>query len=228
MGDIHNHAWLRDFIHRNEGNSIYTCMYADDGGLVTVGIGNLLPDARSAVAVHARRRFHHHREERLTGPATPSEVEQDWNRVRARGRIRPFSERAAKELAQLRMSREDCLGLLMDRINGFVDAMYQRYAWARDLPEEIQIAIIDARFNPKGVNPFVGAARLWEALRPDGRDLSAAVVAFRQYWEGGGTAYRARHARRVVLFQQGIDRLNGATRTNWALSSPAAAMWSRH
>jgi GH24 family phage-related lysozyme (muramidase) len=220
MGDIHNSASLREFIHRNEGNSVYTFMYCDGRGEVTVGVGNLLPTFNAAITLHHRFRFHHHENERPTGVAQPAEVQADWERVRAGGRLARFADR--RQIASLRLSRRHCLLLLRSRINDMVDAMYSFFPWAQELPDEIQMAIIDARYNPKGINPFQEAPLLWSALQSNPRNLEAALAAFTQYWSGGNEVYQRRQQRRLTLFRQGIDRLRGVSNATWALDkSPA-------
>lgn len=225
MSDIHNNCWLREFIHKNEGNSVYTCMYCDNLGLVTVGVGNLLPSFHAALALHLRRPFYHHRNEMLTVQAQSNEVQQEWIQVHERGRLHPYSERAAKRIASLRLRREDCLSLLMERINNMISAMYGSFPWARDLPDEIQMAVIDARYNPKGINPFQEAPLLWSALHSNSRNLDAALRAFTEYWQGGNDTYQGRQQRRLILFQQGVDRLRGITSATWAINNPPSWLW---
>jgi hypothetical protein len=112
----------------------------------------------------------------------------------------------------------------MERINIMINAMYERFPWARDLPDEIQMAIIDARYNPKGINPFQEAPLLWSALQSNPRNLDAALRAFTQYWDGGNDKYLGRQQRRLTLFRQGVDRLRGVTNATWAIDNPPSLL----
>jgi hypothetical protein len=213
MGDIHNSIRLRGFIHQNEGGSNYTWMYCDSGGVVTIGIGNALSTEHSAVELHRRWHFRHHLNEQLTNAASELEVREEWQRVKAAGRIVPPSGLRAKAVAHLRLSPENCLAMLMAKINGFVDAMYQRYPWASGLPDEVQFALIDARYNSKGVNPIHDpdvrdqrrVEELWAALHAG--DSARVLELFQDMWKGGVERYQGRQARRLQLLQIGLSRL---------------------
>ncbi|WP_157906876.1 MULTISPECIES: hypothetical protein [Sorangium] len=198
--------------------------YRDARGLVTIGIGHLVD--RGDGASHAQRRDVAESFARANashfrtadgGRASPAQVLEDWERVH-RGSVR---------VGQLQLPQEGIDALYTQRVRGYLDEMYNRRPFSSCLPPRIQMALVDARYNPARVSLYPGEATrggdaaerreresvraMWSALDRDSPEAPlhynprAALELFRQIWRGrGGPVYQNRHTWRVSQFEQGV------------------------
>ena len=208
---------LIDHIRSREGS--FPFFYCDSVGLVTIGTGHLVdthshnPADQQAV-VQALFNTHGVTLLRPNGTvANFNEVWQDWQRVKRHGQTHPNLQASAyANVAQLRISNATVDGLLRGRLDGFIARMYQRRPFMLHRDERIQMAIVDARYNPAGIALYsttpADLPRMWHAL-DDGHqdfDLERALQLFKRIWKGRSTArYQQRHRLRVAMFKDGVD-----------------------
>jgi hypothetical protein len=146
------------------------------------------------------------------------EVWQDWRRVKLHGQTHPNLAAATYgNVARLRVSNAAVELLLRGRLNEFIATMYQRRPFMLRRDERIQMAIIDARFNPAGIgiyrstpgaNFHADIPRMWNALDHGHSDfdLERALELFKRIWRGrGGQRYQQRHRLRVAMFRDGVE-----------------------
>ena len=126
----------RDFIGPFEGNISH--MYLDTEGLVTVGIGNMLPNAQAACALAFVNRT-------TAAPATIAEIVADFERVTLQKKgMRASSYRAFTELD---MSPAQIDTLFNRRVDEFVGQLQTHYVGFSRFPPSAQLAILDMAFN---------------------------------------------------------------------------------
>lgn len=228
---------LLDFIYQAEGH--YNFLYADthrdsehySDPIPTISAGVALTNSHQAVLFHTHYPFRHHQNGTVTAQvATPFEVSQEWHRVKTAGRIPHFfsstGQQQALRIAQLRLTDEDARRGICFRINPWLERFRQVAAWGDRLPEEIQIAILDARVQPVGHNPFnLGSERtleMWNNLKRTLLETTTeqrrqvgerALELFTQIWASNSSLdktnprYRERQSRRVDYFRRGVQIL---------------------
>ncbi|WP_437668812.1 hypothetical protein [Sorangium sp. So ce131] len=196
--------------------------YRDSGGWVTIGIGYLVDvpggslTARQAEAGRFINANHSHFRTATGDLVTQRQVWDDWELVRS-GTINSGA---------LRLLPPWIERLYHARTRGFLNTMYNGRSFSRCLPSGIQMALVDARYNPSGVPVFAredgadgraegegeeqqeeGAVRdqvrrMWRALNRDSPtaaqdyDPSLALQLFEQIWEGRGGRNHERYQRR--------------------------------
>ena len=208
---------LKEWILSREANR--SNFYRDRRDLVTIGVGHLVDDGsptRTTASRHrAGRSFAttHHAlfTTRAGATVSPAQVYADWLAVLNRTRTSGL----------LRLRRGAGAQLFDQRLRRLTETMYRRFSFARCLPASIQMAILDARFNPGRHNPFRSSAVLpmWHALdrrrtivhqrgAADDYDPQRALELFRTLWHLPGNApYQNRHQWRIRQFEAGVAQM---------------------
>ena len=125
-------AMLKEF----EGSVPY--MYLDTRGLVTVGVGHMIPsaaDAKKLKFFHRKGRKH----------ATPDEIATEYDRVDAmdQGHAASFYGPSA----QLEMHQHEITSLLMHQIRGFETKLKANFPQFDTYPEDAQLGLLDMAYN---------------------------------------------------------------------------------
>jgi GH24 family phage-related lysozyme (muramidase) len=216
LADLRNDAavWARLLRHIREREGLYEYFYCDIVELVTIGYGELV-DGRNAPDSTGQRMAGELADTypfttRTGTPATRAAVIEDWQRVKDYGRQHPNQPgRTYANVAQTRISEGTAEAILSAKIRTFADRIYAARPVLLQADSRIAAALVDARFNPSGVN-VVGSdgavGRMWNALTPNSPAYSPedAAAEFEAAWAGRGNArYRQRHATRVTWFQEG-------------------------
>ncbi len=227
MSDLRTHPRLTELLdHLREKEDAVGHFYCDHNGLVTIGVGHLV-DVRGAADVIAvgqatalaRRngvRFY------ATGQANARQasirdVEADWQRVKTAGRQHP-EWRAPRfaNIAQLRLDNDSVNALLNDRVQDFLNQLYERRPFVLRMHVAIAMALVDVRYNPArvvlyGTDPDIQT--MWNTLDPssDAFDLNTAVPLFERIWANRGRErYGLRHYERTRWLREGIAAMGGA------------------
>ena len=126
----------RNFIGPFEGSVSH--MYLDTEGLVTVGIGNMLPTADAACALAFV-----HRDSQA--PASRADIAADFDRVRAQ----PKAMRASAYLAStaLDLPPAEIDRLFRRRVDEFLLQLNGLYPQFETYPASAQLAMLDMAFN---------------------------------------------------------------------------------
>lgn len=142
-----------EYLRRHEG--VVNYMYLDVVGLVTTGVGFLLPDAAATEPLAFVRRD--------TGaPATDDEKRADWEAVHAQPKAelaahyRPFT---FLDLPDSAIDRE-----LTARIAGFVRNLQSRFPQFEEFPDTAQIGIIDMVYSLGPAGLFRGFPKFCSAV----------------------------------------------------------------
>jgi GH24 family phage-related lysozyme (muramidase) len=220
---------LFTFIKGREGVLDY--FYVDNMGYVTIGIGTLvdakgdnidkgLAVLRKVLAAAPGVQFIN----KITKqPASAREIEADWAKVKkaylsAKASGTSIPERRYKDIADLVLASGSNYLLWKAEVFKSIAEMYKQRPASINLDEYIQMALIDVRYNPAGVNPFYTGekriSRLWALLNAS--DLDNAFKEFHQLWHvriadghsKNKTRYLGRQATREAWFQQGITRMH--------------------
>jgi hypothetical protein len=222
VGDLRTNslrmAQLISFIRSREGD--FDHFYCDENGFVTIGVGYLIDSrgglSQSQVAgmisqlLRTGIVFYHRR---TSSQATLQDVIADWYRVKS---AYSREQRASfyRRFSQLYITSSASATLLQSRINEFINQLYSRKPFAINLDELIQMAIIDAKFNPARVELYSTSdpsiVSFWEALDSNNShyNLNQALNLFQQIWRGRGRSrYRQRHGQRIIWFQQGVQAM---------------------
>ncbi|MGL5081929.1 MAG: hypothetical protein ACRC8A_10630 [Microcoleaceae cyanobacterium] len=223
MGDLRTNslrmAQLISFIRSKEGDVDH--FYCDENGFVTIGVGYLIdsrgglsqPQVAGMISQLLRTGivFYHRR---TSSQATLQDVIADWYRVKSAYSESHQLASFYSRVAQLYITSSAIATLLQSRINEFINQLYLRKPFAINLDELIQMAIIDARFNPARVELYStsdpGIVSFWEALDSNSShyNLNQALNLFQQIWRGRGRSrYRQRHGQRIIWFQQGVQAM---------------------
>jgi hypothetical protein len=210
---------LSEHILKREG--FYDYFYVDNEGYVTIGIGEMIDAKQDTQAEHNASKFarDNYVNFKTTGgsPVTKAEdVVADWKKVRDYGKDNPGTRaKAYKDVAELRMSREGVKKLLKKKITRHANDMITQRPFMIHVNEQIQMALVDARYNPAGI-PIYGKTpadlpKMWDALNKDKPeyDLLQALKYFRNIWKGRGgknkERYAERHMLRVAMFARGVE-----------------------
>ena len=142
-----------EYLRRHEG--VVNYMYLDVVGLVTTGVGFLLPDAAAAEPLAFVRRD--------TGaPATNDEKRAEWEAVHAQPKAevaasyRPFT---FLDLPDTVIDRE-----LTARIDGFVKNLRSRFPQFEEFPDSVQIGLIDMVYSLGPAGLFRGFPKFCSAV----------------------------------------------------------------
>lgn len=145
-----------------EGNVEH--MYLDTKGLVTVGIGNLLPSESAARALGFVSRT-------TKAKATPDEISADFKSV-AKQKV-GLRSRAYREFTKLDLPGLAIDELFRNRVNEFRSQLKKSYPKFEEYPNAVQLATLDMAFN-LGVG---GLKTKWPRLNAaiDAEDWAAAA-----------------------------------------------------
>jgi hypothetical protein len=211
MADLRNDLFrlkeLASFVLLREGSIPY--FYNDNENYVTIGIGTLVKtreDARS-IGNDANVRFTFRNSP--GSRATAIDVVADWDRVHARLGL---SEHAYANVAMLRLDSSSVNYLMMQEIKRSANLLYRQHPFLIVFDSRIAMALVDTRYNPAGINPYISprVVPLWAALRS--YDLDKALVLFKTIWAGRGgknqARYQTRHMQRVTWFAAGVAAMH--------------------
>jgi GH24 family phage-related lysozyme (muramidase) len=148
------------YLRRHEG--VVNHMYLDVVGLVTIGVGFLLPDAAAAQALNLVRRDG-------GNPASVDEKAADWEAVHSR----PKAELAANYRAFTRLDLPDTAidAELADLITGFVRNLESRFPQFQNYPAPAQTGLIDMVYSLGPAGLFRGFPKFCAAV--DQQDWAA-------------------------------------------------------
>lgn len=233
MADIRTNSQqlteLFTFIKGREGVLDY--FYVDNMGYVTIGIGTLvdakgddinkgLTVLRKVLAAAPGVQFIN----KITKqPASAAQIEADWVKVKraylsAKASGTSIPERKYKDIADLVLATGANYLLWKTEVFKSISEMYKQRPASINLDGYIQMALIDVRYNPAGVNPFYTGekrtSRMWAFLNQS--DLDNAFKEFHNLWHvriANGTSknkkrYLDRQSTRERWFQQGITRMH--------------------
>jgi hypothetical protein len=218
MGDLRRNQLrlreLADFIVSREG--FINHFYCDPNGLVTIGIGTLVPTEANARIICADASLYFTFAANPQQRATINDVATDWRRVQARPGLQ---KREYRNVAQLRLDPGSIRQLMMQEISRSANALYQLHPFLLSFDERVAMAFVDTRYNPARLNPYRSpqVRPLWDALDPRNPqfNLNNAVALFERLWanRGGHLArrYSTRHWQRTQWLRQGLEAM-GATR----------------
>ncbi len=119
-----------------EGNISY--MYVDTKGFVTVGVGNMLPNARAAQALAFVNRA-------TRNAATDREIATDFQKVAAQPKARPA--RWYRQFTTLDLPDVEINRLFQQRIEEFRGQLRRAYSKYDTYPDGAQLAMLDMAFN---------------------------------------------------------------------------------
>jgi hypothetical protein len=111
-------------------------MYLDIKGLVTVGVGNLLPSEGAAAALPF---FHDGSPE---SPATDAERRQGWNDVHARQELARVGHRAFRTVCDLRLSIDGIRELVNSKLSSNENILAATFPQFSDWPADAQLALL--------------------------------------------------------------------------------------
>lgn len=131
-----DYAAALNLISPSEGN--FPHMYLDTVGLVTVGIGNMLPLMQSAQALPFVRRASQER-------ASAGDIATDYRSVSAAEKGRRAS--AYRALTQLDLPADEISALFNRRVDEFVVQLERIYPGYTSFPDGAQLGILDMVFN---------------------------------------------------------------------------------
>ena len=189
---------LRGKLEQYEG--IVEHMYLDGEGLVTVGVGHMMPSADSAAVLS----FWHRK---TGGPATPEEIKAEYAAVAKEPKGKAFTYYKSK--TTLFMKREDIDALTKEHIDGFEEELKNLYSAAAyppgfdKFPDEVRLALVDMVFN-------LGATRLNKQY------LSFNQAILKADWETAGKQCSGRQIQPArneyvkELFKKAADAENAA------------------
>lgn len=127
---------VRDFIKTYEGEIAH--MYLDGVGKVTVGVGNMLPDAQAAVALAFVVAAGGER-------ASDQQIIDEFDVVS--GQPTGHNANYYAQFCKLRLPERDIDALLDNRIEGFVAGLRQQFAGFDAYPDDARLGLIDMAFN---------------------------------------------------------------------------------
>jgi GH24 family phage-related lysozyme (muramidase) len=127
------------------GEGVISHMYLDTAGLVTVGVGNQLPNAAEAqkLAFVNRQTFK---------VATKDEIKTDFDTVKKQ--TKGLKASAYKQHTKLDLPTKDIDTLLDTRIDGFKKELKLKFPKFDTYPMTVQFALLDMAFN-LGTNGLV-------------------------------------------------------------------------
>jgi hypothetical protein len=217
MPDLINNPRYFAFAANGEGCSMYTFMYVDMNGRVTISTGVAL--VRDHDAQHPDHRGGRLAATELPFPGSRAEIQAEYDRIRQIHHSRGHQPPAVYEAAtRLRLTLQQAKDAFRQKANAIAATLYEARPVhpydVRQLDIDIQIALADARFNPAGV-PLYDAhgaqgriGQLWQALNPAGQDFDNALRLFQEIWQGRANMhYQERQKRRQGYFAMGVDRM---------------------
>jgi hypothetical protein len=212
---------LLDHIVAREGSIMY--FYCDHRSLVTIGIGHLVDRDRATLVERQRiaqgfaaTQGVEMRHKVTNALATADQIVEDWERARSYGATHTGSANLYAGQTLYRITDATARVLLRTRVDGFIEDLYRSRTFSIYLDERIQMALVDARFNPAGValyrdtpgtNYHADIPKMWKALDPESldHDYDLALKLFEGIWKKRGTSYyQQRHKLRVAMFREGV------------------------
>lgn len=127
---------IKLFVAPFEGNISH--MYLDTEGYVTVGIGNMLPNAAAAVLLRFTNRT-------TKNDATEAEIKADFESVAKQAKAQ--SALKYKEFTKLDMPDVEVNRLFQSRIAEFQKQLRKLYPKYDEYPASAQLAMLDMAFN---------------------------------------------------------------------------------
>ena len=204
-------------------------------GLVTIGIGELVDGRRfTALAARANARhwldtrgvgieFHHKNTNAL---ANRQQILADWERIYNAGINRPRRNVPVHEyyrpIARYNISDHDAYRLKSTKLDLFLDTLYRRRPYVRQLDVYIQMALLDTRFQPQSVSLYDMGENpgnnfellipfMWNRLNPTSEyyNLEGALLMFEKIWliHSGARWNQQRVRKRVEWFRIGVQRM---------------------
>ena len=138
-------------------------MYLDTKGLVTVGVGKMLPDAAAAQALPFVRRDN-------GAAATSDEIRRDYDTVRAQPKA--MLAGSYRKFTQLDLPDAAIDALLKTTADKFIADVAARYSGWATLPAPAKRALIDMAYN-LGVGGLMEFVRLKAAVEARNWDVAA-------------------------------------------------------
>ena len=150
------------YLRRHEG--VVNHMYLDVVGLVTIGVGFMLPDAAAAKALNLVRRD-------SGDPASTDEKAADWEAVHSR----PKAQLAADYRAFTRLYLPDAAidGELTARVGGFARNLQNRFPQFQLYPAPAQTGLIDMVYSLGPAGLFRGFPKFCAAADREDWDACA-------------------------------------------------------
>jgi GH24 family phage-related lysozyme (muramidase) len=142
-----------DYLRRQEG--VVDHMYLDVTGLVTIGVGFLLPNANAALPLALVRR-------ESGEPATDNEKRADWESVHARPKAELAADYRQFTCLDLPDSAIDCE--LTVRIDDFAKILRRRFPGFDEFPDPAQMGILDMVYSLGPAGLFRGFPRFCDAV----------------------------------------------------------------
>lgn len=121
----------------SEGNISH--LYLDVNGFVTVGIGNMLPDAESACALRFVRNG------KPTEEVDNAEITNGW--IRVRQAQKGFVASSYRPLTDFHLPEQEIARLFRRRVDEFVAQLTHYFPLFGDFPPTAQLGILDMAFN---------------------------------------------------------------------------------
>lgn len=126
----------RRLIKTGEGSIPH--MYLDSVGKVTVGVGNMLPDAHAALALPFVVKEN-------GAPASPAQIQDEFNLVLRQEPRHPAPYYS--RYCDLMLTDEEINALLDRRIDDFEAGLRQQFQHFDQFPEQAKLGMLDMAFN---------------------------------------------------------------------------------
>ncbi|MEM6972887.1 MAG: peptidoglycan-binding domain-containing protein [Pseudomonadota bacterium] len=208
------------FAHLRYSEGDIPHFYCDTRDLVTIGVGCLVDTphktrekrrlAGRGFCREIMNRYGVQMVGRGGGRADLDEIYADWCRV-FDGKA---GAKSSRSIARLRISPGGGVRLARKQAAYFCGGMYKKYPYGRDLHGWIQLALIDARWNPAGIGPWGSTKHIremWRLLDPSKAsfDPLGAAAEFKAAWAHklGKGRYGKRVAWRNARFREGALRM---------------------
>ncbi len=140
------------YLRQHEG--VVSYMYLDVVGLVTIGVGFMLPNADAATVLNLVRRD-------TAAPASVDEKRQDWESVHSQDKAK--LAQAYKEFTKLDLPDAEIDRELTKRVNDFQRNLTNRFPKFDGFPDQAQTGLVDLIYSlgPRGL--FNGFPKLCAA-----------------------------------------------------------------
>jgi GH24 family phage-related lysozyme (muramidase) len=129
-----------------EFEGVFSYMYEDTTGNVTVGVGNMLPNAAAAQKLaFVRRPDPTAKPPVLAGPATADEIKADFDNVNKQpaGKLATYY----KQFTKLDLPDNAIDALLTARVSSFTTTLLATFTDFNMYPDEVCAAVFDMAFN---------------------------------------------------------------------------------
>ena len=219
MTDLRTHATgIAELLaHLREREGAVGHLYCDHRGLVTIAVGYLVDrngqpdDAGRQLARKLAQRSDVVFSTAAGTPATVTDVEADWQRVKDHGRANPgLGARRYGAVARLHIDDVSIDAITGTVVRRFLDDLYAKRPFMLNHDVHVAMALLDARYNPAGVAIYgddPSVQKLWNTLDPAHAESAPgeALQLFQQIWSGrGNERYQERHRQRVAWMRAGL------------------------